>query len=267
VIKTDGNGKELWSRIYGRDDVDYGFSVQQTADGGYIIGGHTGFWDADFVDDVYLIKTDGSGNEIWSKTYGGSEVDRGYCVRQTTDGGYVIIGGTESFGAGSADVYLIKTDSEGKSLWSKTFGGEGHECGGAVRETADGGYIISGYTYSFGAGNADVYLIYYNPEVDVPVVNRLKPRSSSHGEVVRIIGGNFGDMQGDSVVHIGKKSFGSASPEVVLWTHSKIKVSVPQHECEWFKGRDYRKQKVWVTVDGIDSNSRRLKILKPDICP
>jgi hypothetical protein len=158
LIKTDASGNKLWEKTFGGIRDDRGHSVQQTSDGGFILLGWTESFDAREAD-VWLIKTDASGNIEWDRTFGGSDRDKGSSVQQTSDGGFILVGYTESFGAGWADVWLIKTDADGNKLWDRTFGGSGLDSGSSVQQTSDGGFILVGYTTSFGAGGFDVWLI------------------------------------------------------------------------------------------------------------
>jgi hypothetical protein len=161
LIKTNSYGDTLWTKTFGSNEGDYGNSVQQTTDGGYIITGLTTL--IRNVDcDVYLIKTDSNGDTLWTKTFGGEYYDQGKSVQQTTDGGFIITGFTDSFGNDEYDVYLIKTNENGDTLWTKTFGGNNIEIGLSVQQTHDGGYIITGYSDSFGNSGSNVYLIKTN---------------------------------------------------------------------------------------------------------
>jgi len=106
-----------------------------------------------------LLKTDNDGYEQWNKTFGGSNCDEGWIIQQTNDRGYIITGFTYSFGAGDADIWLIKTDVNGSEQWNKTFGENNYDGGEFVRQTSDGGYILAGWVIEPGSICSDVCLI------------------------------------------------------------------------------------------------------------
>lgn len=178
LIKADVDGDTLWTRMYGSSAWSEGRSVQQTSDGGYIIGGsrYNGF---DY--DVFLVKTDADGDTLWTRRYGvWNSSDDGYSVRQTYDGGYVIAGLKDSVGGRAEDVYLIKTDTDGDTLWTRTYGGTGDDVGVSVQEMPDGGYIIAGCTRSFGAGGYDVYLVRTGGVAGIPGAAEIPTRLTFH---------------------------------------------------------------------------------------
>jgi len=158
LIKVDVNGSLRWSRIHSGLTYNYGYSVQQTSDGGYIIAGEASSI-AFQSQEVYLVKTDADGYMVWNKTYGGVNNDFGYFVRQCSDGGYIVAGRGNSFGGGDYDFYLVRTNADGNMLWNKSFGGSNSDVAYSIQQTSDGGYIIAGNTFSFGAGDSDVYLV------------------------------------------------------------------------------------------------------------
>ena len=158
LIKTDASGTKTWSKTFGGSSPDFFYSVQQTTDGGYILAGESqSFGGSNY--EVWLTKTDDSGNESWSKTFGGLAVDNAKSVQQTTDGGYILAGTTEEFGPGYYDVWLIKTDDSGNETWSKTLGGSESDIIESVKQTTDGGYVLAGNTRSFGGQYSNGWLI------------------------------------------------------------------------------------------------------------
>jgi hypothetical protein len=158
LIKLNASGTVLWNYRYGGSSYDFAYTVEETTDRGFILGATTnsfgaGDWDA------YLLKTDSLGALQWSKTYGLSGEDRAQAARQTSDGGYIICGRSNSAGSGDFDATLHKTDASGNLSWTKTYGGTLEDQAWFVREHSGGGYVVCGYSYSYGAGSKDLVMI------------------------------------------------------------------------------------------------------------
>lgn len=158
AIKTDPLGNINWTKTYRGQKFATGFSGMQTADGGYVIAGAITDSLSTWVYDAFLLKTNPSGDTLWTRTFGSTGVEAVYSVKQTADGGYILAGLTSSFGAGANDIFLTKTNATGFPQWTKTFGGAGPESVDEVDQVSDGGYIICGSTPSF-TPNEDIYLI------------------------------------------------------------------------------------------------------------
>ena len=155
LVKTDAAGNMEWEQPLTGNPASFNGRGEQTTDGGYIIGGVV--WsDSTYSQDFYLVKVDASGSLEWEKSFGGNNDEGCYAVHQATDGGYIMAGSTGSYGAGSYDVYLVKTDSLGNVEWEKTFGGIEWEEAYDAKQTADGGYIMAGYTAGY---RCDFYLV------------------------------------------------------------------------------------------------------------
>ena len=156
LVKVDSSGNVQWNKTYGGPNEDVARSIVRTSDGGYAIAGHTDSFGAGGWD-FWLVKVDSSGNMQWNRTYGGIYCEGADCVVETSDGGYALLGYTESFGAGLTDFWLVKADSSGNMQWNRTYGGSLWDHGMSVVETSDGGYAMAGHIES--SSGADFWLI------------------------------------------------------------------------------------------------------------
>jgi hypothetical protein len=220
VVKLDGSGNIQWTRTIGGRISDEGNSIIQTSDGGYAVAG----WSASFgagSGDVYVLKLDGSGNLQWTRTIGGRNVDYGYSIIQTTDGGYAVAGYTSSVDDGSVvydNVYVVKLDGSGNLQWTRTIGGGSKDYGYSIIQTTDGGYAVAGYTESFGAGKKDVYVVKLNCSVKVNV--------GSCGSVF-VDSGAIGTGGSVSSVNPSTSSGGTVSSGGSAGSGGKVTVCVP----------------------------------------
>ncbi len=160
LVKTDASGDTVWTRSYGGEGVDWGVSVEQTSDSGYVVGAWSSSFAGppNFCADGWVLKTNAEGDTVWTRVYGGDGTDQACRAQQTEDGGYAIVGLSDSYGA-DIDAWLVKTDESGDTVWTRTYGGTGIDVGGFGQQSEDGGYFFAGYTDSRGAGEYDMLLV------------------------------------------------------------------------------------------------------------
>ncbi len=158
LFKVDSLGYPIWTKTFGGAQDDYGYAICAADSNNYLVAGTTYSFGQGFSD-IFLIKIDEDGDTIWTKTYGDSLDESCYSIVPIYDNKYFICGTTNSSGSGNQDVLLMKIDSMGNILWSKTYGGGMDEYAYCVDRTYDNGCIITGKTYSYGNGGSDIYTI------------------------------------------------------------------------------------------------------------
>lgn len=157
LVRLDAEAEVQWESVFGGPGDDDGWSVLEKESGGYLVAGFTNSeGKGDF--DCLLLSTDGRGTREWSKTYGGAESDRCWALAEA-DGGWVLAGETASSGSGERDCYVVRTDDHGAEVWSRTYGGEKDDRCFSVAAAADGGFVVAGQTFSYGAGDRDAWVL------------------------------------------------------------------------------------------------------------
>lgn len=162
LLRLDFAGGVVWSRTYGGAGKDVGRSVREVS-GDFVICGGTYSFGAGY-EDFYLLRVNSDGDTVWTRAYGGSGGETAYAARPTPDGGIAICGATGSFGVGYSSMYVVKTNSVGDTLWTKTYGGDKADMGYGIEVAIDGGLIMVGATASFGSGDYDIYLVKTDPD-------------------------------------------------------------------------------------------------------
>jgi len=154
LLKLDSNGEKEWDKTFGGSEDDWISIIVQTKNSNFILAGTTESKGAG-KGDVWIIKLDTNGEIDWDKTFGGNNLDCASSIIQTNDGGYAVVGETESKGAGERDVWLLKLDTNGEKEWDKTFGGSDPESASSIIQTNDGGYAIVGGTQDGNFSKSD----------------------------------------------------------------------------------------------------------------
>jgi predicted secreted protein len=211
LLKLNSVGDSIWSKTYKGNYIDFGTAVKQLPDNGFIVSGATSsFGSGSF--DFWLLRSDQNGDTLWTKTYGGTNYDDCWSLTVTQDNGFALFGRTESYGAGGTDMWLIKTNYNGDTLWTKTFGGANSEYGGKIDTILNNGYILTGYTSSHGMGGIDIWLLKTNHLGDTLWTKTFGGSYSDHGESLVstsdsgyiICGGSRSYSQGDWDIYVIK---------------------------------------------------------------
>ncbi|MEP3225734.1 MAG: hypothetical protein ABJO01_07155 [Parasphingorhabdus sp.] len=158
LVCTDAQGQLLWQKNFGNSDTDYARDLLSLTDGNFLMLGNQ-FSENNGRYNLWLVKLDPAGNILWQKNYGGERNEYARSIMATPDGNFLISGATESKGAGSFDVWLLKIDGEGNLLWDKTFGGTEYERAPILAMAEDGQFYLAGATQSKGAGQSDAWLL------------------------------------------------------------------------------------------------------------
>lgn len=141
LMKTDGDGNLVWQKGYGREFNDYGYAVDLTSDGGYVLAGVS---QSVKGEDLYVVKTDASGTALWDKTFGRGDYNRGSWIKETAQRGYIVIGTIALTAGGDQDVYLVNLNKDGGILWEQMIGGPEYQIVFNAKQTEDGGFVVAG---------------------------------------------------------------------------------------------------------------------------
>jgi hypothetical protein len=156
MVRADLYGNILWTRSFGGPLFDFANMVKPTTDGGFIIAGFTP--DSAGSNDGWIIKTNSTGGMMWEKKIGNSGLQEFEAIVQTTDGGYAAVGIDYDSTSLYWDMWVVRFNSVGDTLWTKNLGGQSYEIGNSIQQTPDGGFIINGQSYSYGLADGDFAL-------------------------------------------------------------------------------------------------------------
>ncbi|MFZ2125732.1 MAG: prepilin-type N-terminal cleavage/methylation domain-containing protein [Candidatus Saccharimonadales bacterium] len=164
IAKFSAGGNFMWGKTWGGPSQDYGNAIAQASDGGVVVTGYTQSYGAGTHDMIIAKFSYSDGTLLWNNVWGGASTDIGNSIVKTNDGGMVVTGRTDSFAPGSGDMFIAKYSTDGTLIWDKTWGGTGQDYGNSIVQTANGDLSITGYTYSYGAGGSDMFLAKYSSD-------------------------------------------------------------------------------------------------------
>ncbi len=238
LVKFDENGNVAWDMFYGGDSSDYIYDVQQASNGDFLLCGFSNSFGTQGFD-VWVVRIDSAGNELWMQTYGGDGDDRGYSIHENFDGGLIIQGITHSLNNGSSDYWLLRTDQYGNLVWDQTYGGDNEEICHSSIITSDGGYLLAGSSNSWSEnGDSDLYLVKTDAGGDVDWVN------------------TYGDEQSQQYFRVTETSSGDYI--VASWVYNDWD---QQYDC-WVIKVDANGNEIWSNQYGGPANDRSFGIIE-----
>lgn len=200
----------LWTKMFGSSVDDYISDIRPTADGGFVLAGQTGYAGQFDSGDLWIVRTNAAGDTLWSKTYAGPGIDNGRQVLPTPDGGFMIAGYRTSADGFDRDAWLLRTDSQGDTLWTKTYGGPNTDELGSMVATADGGYILTGRTRSFGPAGLDVWIVRTDANGDTLW-------TQAYGGPGTDFGATVAELDDGGFIAVGRRmSFTTGAPDIWL---------------------------------------------------
>jgi hypothetical protein len=266
VLKLNSSGGLSWGRRFGGAGWDNAYSIIQTSDGGFALAGETesaGAGNRDFL----VIKLDPSGSTSWARVFGGPALDEASSIIQTQDGGYIVVGGTGSYGSGGWDIMVMRLNSSGSVVWAKVIGGPGSEWGSSVIPAYDNGFIIAGYTGSAGAGNTDFLLLKIDDLGNLQWARTWGTNANDVGrDIMRTADGGYAItgytyVSGSSDAVIIKLNYDGTYPDCFFeWNPTVLDVSPASQSVGW--GNPYAPSSPWITMMGSD-----LTMNAAELCP
>ncbi len=243
LLKLDSSGSVEWEKTYGgigADEIVTGHSIQQTADGGYILVGITTDSAGAGAYDMVVLRLDDAGDIIWQKTFGGSGMEWGWVVKQVPQGGFIVAGSVTSFGAGSADVWLLKLDDNGNIEWEKAYGNYDTNMAFGLTVTQDGGCALTAY-YRTSTSSFDAWVLKLDAAGNILWQKR-------HGY------GGTGERQGDFLNTISQTSDGGyiLAGNTMSWAAGPYDTGPDASVNMWVLRLDSGGNYVWGRVFGDD---------------
>jgi flagellar hook assembly protein FlgD len=191
LLKINANGDTIWTKCYGRHMYDQASSMIETFDGKYVTAGYTEYGENGNYD-VYLTKMDGNGQINWSKSLGEFSSEEGHAVIQAADSSFIIVGSQTVGTSSNKELMIMKTDTSGNVGWIKTYGGGKNDLARSVKQLDDNGFIITGYTQSFGVNSYNVYLIRTDEKGDTLWTRVIGDATRSEGyDVIKTVDNSF----------------------------------------------------------------------------